>query len=118
MARTATDKMVSVFTESFEKFSATPPPVPGPPAKRRPRDEAELARREEKRARASSSAVDGVDDNDAATVIRQHIRTIWRERLGAESSEADFEVMMGQYAGKELQFYVKICHEDHRTPAY
>eukprot|EP00959_Pyramimonas_sp_CCMP1952_P031155 653083-Pyramimonas_sp.AAC.1 len=89
MARSATEKMVSRFIDSFEQFRAPPPPVPEPSAERRPRDAAELARREEKRSRASSSVVDGVDDNDAATVICEHIRTIWRERLGADYIEAD-----------------------------
>eukprot|EP00959_Pyramimonas_sp_CCMP1952_P247364 5170928-Pyramimonas_sp.AAC.1 len=43
--------MVSLFTEPFEKFSSSPPPFPKPPAKRRPRDGAELARREGGRSR-------------------------------------------------------------------
>eukprot|EP00959_Pyramimonas_sp_CCMP1952_P262071 5480158-Pyramimonas_sp.AAC.2 len=117
MAGSATDNMVSLLTESFEKFSAPPPPVPGPFTKRRPRDGAELARRGEKRSRASSSVVDGVDDNDVATVIREHIKTIWRERLGAGYTEADFKTMMRRYVGRELQFHLKICHEDRRLPA-
>eukprot|EP00959_Pyramimonas_sp_CCMP1952_P367787 7703702-Pyramimonas_sp.AAC.1 len=43
------DKMVSLFTASFEKFSAPPPPLPEPSAKRRPRDGAELAKPRGKR---------------------------------------------------------------------
>eukprot|EP00959_Pyramimonas_sp_CCMP1952_P474278 9503180-Pyramimonas_sp.AAC.1 len=77
MANSEVDKMVSLFTESFEKFSAPPPTVPETSAKRRPRDGTELARREEKRSRASSRVVNGVDDDDVATVIREHINTIW-----------------------------------------
>eukprot|EP00959_Pyramimonas_sp_CCMP1952_P384733 8063251-Pyramimonas_sp.AAC.1 len=67
MAHSAADKKPSFFIESFEKFSAPPPPVPEPPAKRRPRDGAELARRGEKRSRAALSVVDGVDNHDVAT---------------------------------------------------
>eukprot|EP00959_Pyramimonas_sp_CCMP1952_P081821 1708971-Pyramimonas_sp.AAC.1 len=82
MANPAADKMVSLHAESFEKFSAPPPPVPEPSAMRKPRGGARLARKGEKRSRASSSVVDGVDDEDVAAVIRAHIKTIWRERLG------------------------------------
>eukprot|EP00959_Pyramimonas_sp_CCMP1952_P465616 9488624-Pyramimonas_sp.AAC.1 len=74
MASPAADNMVLLFTEYFQKFSAPPPPVPGPSAKRRPHDGAELARREEKRSRASSSVIERVDDNGMTIAIREHIK--------------------------------------------
>eukprot|EP00959_Pyramimonas_sp_CCMP1952_P335503 7024986-Pyramimonas_sp.AAC.1 len=52
MATSAAGNMVSLFIASCEEFSAPPPPLLEPSAKRRPRDGAELARREEERSRA------------------------------------------------------------------